>query len=250
MKLILKCAFALFLCFLLTTCGLMEFYFLPQVPQIDINDASLTGVELKLQNLTSVYADGYNVFYKIYISGYNHTGQTIPPQQYNLISTTLVQDYNAYVNLSDPSTTSALSNINTFTNRGFFELEYDFASGVDHYLIDGITTVISFHPTQYDNPVIIINNDPPVNLLRSSRWLPSSYQPPGVPLFLNTPELNAAENASSNINSDVSIASSLSAEETDRHAYVSMYVIAVGINPETIEFIYSKPTHVGIFKLP
>jgi len=251
MKLFLKCVFALFLCFFHTACGLLEFYYLPQVPDIDIRNYSLTGVDVRLQNLTASYADGYRIYYKIYISEYNHTGETIPPVQYNLISSVLVQDYNQFLNLSDPSTTSIMSNITTFTNRGFREMNYAFSGGVDSVLASNVNTVFRFliMPTANENPVIIINNGSPANLLRS-QMIGESIEPFGNLYFNNTPELNASYAGSiENINADVSV-TTIPDNALQRNAYVSMYIFATGYNYDTFEIVYSKPTHLGIFILP
>ncbi|MCL2229583.1 MAG: hypothetical protein FWC01_00645 [Treponema sp.] len=247
MKVFLKCIFAIILCFGLAACGLLEFYYLPQVQDIDILSSSLSGVELRLPSMSSIsFADGYIIVYKIYISDF--TGNSITPSQYHLVNSTLQSDYQNFLSLCNPTTTLTLSDLNTFSSRGFYLLEYDKPTGVTHYLNDNANTFISFHPTDYFNPVIIVNNDPPVSLLRYSGM--ESYLPANSLFFLNTSELNASySNEPVRINEDVFIPSS-GENLQPRNAFVLMYVIAIGYNYETFASIYSKPTHVGLFMLP
>jgi hypothetical protein len=53
--------------------------------------------------------------------------------------------------------------------------------------------------------------------------------------------------SSRNINVDVT---GQTGQSNQTYAYVSMYIIAVGYNNIDFQLIFSKPTHIGIFKLP
>ena len=64
--------------------------------------------------------------------------------------------------------------------------------------------------------------------------------------FRNSTELSDITKANSNINADVAVRSGIAIP----YAYVSMYIVAIGLNPVGFTQIYSKPTHISIFRLP
>jgi len=229
----------------LLTCGIEEYYYLPQVPEINIRTIFNTSATINLPSLDSYYyAQNYRIFYRIYISGHNESGTIDTPSIRNTISSTLASDFTAIEPNTDPTSTTAGTPANTlFTNRNYFELKLD---GVDiDNLLDenGGNVKISFPTIQGGIPVLSINDGPEIRLLRSNKLITPK---PADKYFQNTSELNDPLNANANNNADVVARSGLS----QRYAYVSMYIVASGTNPIAFTPIYSKPTHISVFRLP
>ena len=104
-------------------------------------------------------------------------------------------------------------------------------------------------------PYVRFRNGPPVNLLRFGELLTSPASDERY--FQNTEELSSYDLSSSHPdsnnfgeyygNKDVS---GLRDTPQEPHAYVSMYIVAVGYNNREFTRFFSKPTHISIFKLP
>ena len=217
---------------LFVSCGIEEYYYLPQIPEIAINrnfndDATLTIPQIPPE---FYYATGYKIFYRIYLSD-NHSGSW---ETMNTINNSLVSDYNAFLPLTDPTDLTSIISANTFSNRGYHELDYIFDDK------SGGTLRIHFPTLDYDIPIITLNGGASVPLLRSRALV--SPAPIGNLYFQNTPELSN-ENATSEINADVASGSG------DEYAYAAMYIVIVGNNPENFTRIFGKPTFINVFKL-
>jgi hypothetical protein len=130
--------------------------------------------------------------------------------------------------------TNSIINSRTFHNRRFFEL--DLAIGTS-----GGTIVFDFPSAPGSTPSVSINGGPAVNLKRSGNL---NLQDTHDFYFRNTERLNDV-NLTSN-NADVA-----SGQYNAGNAYVIMYIVAVGNNPEDFNLIVSsKPTFINLFKLP
>jgi len=230
----------------LSTCGIEEYYYLDQVPQTNIIVTLNTSATIILPALLSPYALNYSIYYRIYISDSNETAEINTPSLRTSISANLASDFNAiYPNTDPTSNTMGISADTLFKNRSYFMLALE---GIDiNNVLTKIGGVIDISfPTETGPsgfPTMSLNGGVPSNLYRSKdliRPLPANYR-----YFQNTSELSNFQNANSNINADVSIRSGLTG-----FAYVSMYIAAEGIDPTKFTRIYSKPTHIGIFKLP
>jgi len=236
--------------FFFTGCGLEEYYYLPQVPQTSITMSMNTNATIKLPSITALYARNYTIFYRIYISGFSTESSDV--SQYTSISSNLTSDYNSILPSTDPANTSANTSIlNTFKNRNYFELGFDNEDSAKLLPAEGGTLTIRFPTQDGDYPVAsldILNNNEEFRLCRSSELLSSQPRlPTGRPdlFFRNTPELSSFTNAISTVNADVAGRSGV-----QNHAYVSMYIVAEGYDNVNFTSIYSKPTHIGVFKLP
>jgi hypothetical protein len=221
-----------------TTCGIEEYYYLPQVPEINISTQFNTSAEIKLPSLSGYYyAQSYKIFYRIYISDLNTTSNDTP---LNNISSTLLNDYNYIYPNTDPTSISAGTPANTlFTSRNYYELEL-FQSDINNVLPTGGGNVrLSFPTTLGGFPVLSINNGPEIRLYRSGYFFTVNPNDEKR-YFRNTSEINVADYA------DLVPRTGLS----QTFAYVSMYVVASGVNPNMFTPIYSKPTHISVFKLP
>jgi hypothetical protein len=216
------------------SCGIEEYYFLPQVPETSIT-SSITNADINIPSIPNdpyFYANSYAIFYRIYAS--DHLTFSSSPSEFNLISPYLSSDYNYFLPITNPANMSATISANTFRSRNFFELEFEGIDTVNMLPKTGGRLNINF-PASLGYPTA--NG---VRLLRSNQLIaprPDMY-------FRYSLELAAAENANNNINADVTGLSGAI------YAYVAMYIVTVGTHPENFTRIYSKPTFISVFRLP
>jgi len=235
----LICGLCLTVSLFLITCGLEEVYYLPQVPQAYIRTTMNTGAIISLPTLSSTeyyYASNYKIFYRIYISSISHDGQ-IEEVLLSSVNPNLYNDYRIIYPNTDPTSTSSGTPANTlFSRLNYFELALNGADINKVLAINGGDITITFPTMQGNSPVM--NGYP---LYRSKDLIspiPDRY-------FRTSSDLNDPAKAIPNINADVS-----GLNDYQQYAYVSMYIVLAGINPETFTPIYSKPTLINIFKLP
>jgi hypothetical protein len=224
------------------SCGIPEHYYLPQIPEGYVTTVLNTEAIIYLPPISDdyYYAGNYAIFYRIYISNFLTESST----ELNQISPSLASDYSTYYQLTNPANTSSITSLSTFRNRNYFELEFEGVNTASILPKGGGTVRISFSTISWSYPVISINDGEAHVLRRSGQLI--SPEPRDDYSFRNTPELRFYENANTNINADVA---GRSGDEM-RYAYVSMYIVAVGTNPVNFTSIYSKPTHISVFKLP
>jgi len=226
----------------LFSCGIEEYYYLPQVPEI--TDTQLANsATIILPNISQYYyATNYSIFYRIYISGVTlPTIQTASER--NIINPELAADFNSLSNYTSPTGTSVTTS-NTFVTLKYYEIELDGEDILNIFTKNGGTLSILFPTMPGSYPTVSLNEGDEIRLRRSGRL--TSPRPEGDLFFRNTSELNDNANATAENNADVA------AGRTDiiqRNAYVSMYIVARG-NNEFFSPIYGKPTHINIFRLP
>lgn len=253
--------------FYFLTCGIDVNYYLPQVSQGNINRTANTEAEIILPRLSnnpdySSYSPSYSIFYRIYISNLPLTAE-IQQSDMSNINSTLSNDFSNFFSLTDPTNFSSLANSSTFRNRNYHELELENAS-LTNVLGNGGTFRLVFQPITGERPVIIDTGriDPETNaeytryLFRSSGSGNNNgiiFTPEPDRYFFYSPELVEETHypiVTGGNNNDVALRRNNSKEESDiGHAYVSMYVVAVGVAPD-FSRVLSKPTHIGVFKLP
>ncbi|MDR1836806.1 MAG: hypothetical protein LBQ89_04015 [Treponema sp.] len=230
------------------SCGIQESYYLPQVPDNNIRKIDNTAAVLNIPSINSYYfSRGYRIFYRIYISNFTTTASIISDTDRSNISPTLASDYNILWPVADPVNTTSITNANTFISRSYFELQLEGTNDISEVLTSaGGTVNIDFLQITGTHPVLTINGKS-YNLRRSTGEGTRTFSPvPEDRYFFSTPvELNAFENAVSDINGDVAGRSGES-----ENAYVSMYIVAWGSDPTSFNPVYSKPTHINIFRLP
>ncbi|MCL2271596.1 MAG: hypothetical protein FWC19_02160 [Treponema sp.] len=222
------------------TCGIEEYYYLPQVNEGDITLILNTEAIIDLPPIPDIYyfASGYIIFYRIYISTEYVTSSTAM----NQISSALVSDYNAFSQFTNPANTSSIISLNTFRNRNYFELEFYGGEIASILPKTGGTLYIRFPVVTGGYPIVTIDDGQEIQLRRSRKLI--SPQPIENLSFQNTYELRLPENSNININADVA------GHQDGQYAYVSMYIAAIGTNPSNFTPVYSKPTHIGVFILP
>jgi len=243
----LKTLVILVLCFFLLTCGIDEYYYLPQVPEVgitrEINTKADINIPSNLLNDVSHYAIGYVIFYKIYTSEKDNDNiEILRGDDYPRIKS----DYNVLFTYTDSTNATSIPSLTTFSGRGFYELELEKINIGTILSTNGGSFSINFQPITGVEPFIEYNGNKYI-LLRSNDN--GKFNPiPVDRYFFGSDDLKNEDNASQKsptINADVSGQSGI-----PQYAFVSMYIVAVGSNPRNFSKFYGKPTHISIFKLP
>ena len=224
------------------SCGIEEYYFLPQVPENNITSTLTDSATIMLPSITQYYyATNYSIFYRIYISDLSEA--SIQTSNLSRINSDLSRDYGLLSRYTDPTGTSVTTS-NTFETLRYYEIELDGEDVENIFTKNGGTLMIRFRYIPGSYPTVSLNNGIEINLRRSGQL--TSPRPQGDLSFRNTSELNDEANATAEINADVAGRTGI----TDRYAYVSMYIVARGYNSEIFSQIFGKPTHINIFRLP
>jgi len=239
MNFLFSCSFVclFFINIFLTSCGIEEYYFLPQLQELSgYNRVTTLNTEAEI-NIPPIpseyyYASGYIIFYRIYLSNADGGDQN----SLSIISSALLSDYNFFLPFTDLTNNTSITVSNTFSSRRYYELEYAIGTS-------GGNLKIRFPTSHGGYPTISLNDANVINLRRSSTLV--APRPVNDFSFRNTSELNNNTNATTAINADVSPSAS-----NTGHAYAAMYIVSVGQNPQTFTRVYSKPTFISVFKLP
>jgi len=237
------------LCFFLLTCGIDEYFYLPQLSQGRILYEFNTKAEIDIPSNffgQTYYATGYTIFYRIYVSNIDIeiTVNDIINKNPSLTNSSIYRDYYSLYSYTDPANTTSITSLTTFSSRGFYELELEDIDIKNTVLSkSGGTFTIQF-PTRPGEKPFIVYNGKEYSLLRSNDK--GSFNPKPDKYFRNSDDLKDYANATSTINADVSGQSNVNAQTI---VYASMYIVAVGQNPRNFTRLYSKPTHISIFKL-
>jgi len=243
----LKTTVILLLCFFLLTCGIDEYYYLPQVPEGGIfrqmNTKADINIPSNLLNGVSHYATGYVIYYKIYTSEIDNDNiEILRGDDYPRIKS----DYTGLFTYTDRTNATSIPSLTTFSNRGFYELELANINIGTVLSTNGGTFSINFQPITGVEPFIEFNGKNYI-LLRSNGG--GNFNPiPNDRYFFSSDDLKDYNNSSqknSTINADVS-----GQDGIPQHAFVSMYIVAVGSNPKNFSKFFGKATHISIFKLP
>jgi len=229
---------------LLTTCGLEEYYYLPQVPEINIETQFNTHAAINLPPINGYYyAQSYKIFYRIYISDFLTSSNET--SLYGNINSTLSSNFSYIFPNTDPTSTTSGTAANTLFNYcNYYELfikNNNKGDNVDSLLsTSGGNLSISFSTETGSYPKLTINNTD-YRLLRSEAFFTPNTNLDDKRYFRNIPGINVKDNADVVPRTDLS---------TQTQAYVSMYIVAFGTHPTNFTPIYSKPTHICVFKLP
>jgi len=229
----------LFVLFLLpvwfVSCGIEEHYYLPQSPENNIMRTLDTEARIVIPTVTdSYFFRYYQIFYKIYVTAADNAVIFDNPSTFR---GELLSDVSAIRPFTDPANTSASTGIERlFRDRGFHEMRFEGESNSTmmpqgqtlyiHFPTDGISRAIASRSPPTDT------NRPNIPLVRSiSNPMPDRF-------FINSEVLRTNTE-----NTDVSRAGG------SNNVYVSMYLVTVGFNSAQVRNIYSKPTHIHIFRL-
>ncbi|MDR2303188.1 MAG: hypothetical protein LBE10_01185 [Treponema sp.] len=239
--------FFILLVFLLSSCGIEDYYFLYSVPQGNIQVTLNNRAIIQLPSLSAeyYYFTNFTIFYRLYISGSQESGaiQT-SPASLSSINSYLSSDYLAIEPYTKSDTTVSATTGSLFKGRNFYKLELENAN-IDDILsseVMGQTLIIDF-PVTGVRPFLSIGGSSRT-LYRSTGE--GSFNPVPNRYFLNTSELNSSSNVSSTVNADVANKNDISGS---RFTYAAMYIVVTGIDSNFTP-IYSAPTFINIFALP
>ncbi|WP_461252396.1 hypothetical protein, partial [Treponema sp. R8-4-B8] len=100
----LKTPVILVSCLFLLTCGIDEYYYLPQLSEGRIVSQFNTNAEIDIppNSLSQYYASGYTIFYRIYISNLDITVTDIINKNPNITNSNIYRDYNYLYSYTDP----------------------------------------------------------------------------------------------------------------------------------------------------
>ena len=236
----------------LPACGIETYYYISQVSEGNIERRFNTEATVRLDPLSEEYASGYRIYYRIYISDLSTDADITESEQRREINSTLYYDYSAFYSFTDPTNYSSLPSTNTFSNRNYHELELE-GKNLNNLLSrdslkSRITFKLSFEQRPGLHPSFIVSpgtsNEEQYFLFRNNSNGDYDLEPDRY--FFFSFDLDNETNHTFDVNNDVA----KHGTGGTGFAYVSMYVVAIGANSMDFSTIYSKPTHIGIFKLP
>ena len=256
---LIRLPLAWFSFFLLTmqyvSCGLEEYYYLPSLQEaggnleVELNNKAT----IRLPNINTssggyYYFRHFAIFYRIYISGQNESGQIqTSGSALSNINASLASDYSAiYPSTDITSTTSNTAVGSLFRNRRYYELALENEDIKSRLSSPGGTLILEFPTNVGENPTLTLGGTSSV-LYRSNGE--GVFTPEPNRYFLNSPDLNKRENAVPLKNADVADNPSLN-ESAARYTYVSMYIVLEGIDERNFTPVYSRPAFIGILRLP
>lgn len=238
----------------LLSCGLEDIPYIDYIPDGNISDNTSARIWLPsssadgYENPPIGYFTRFDIYYRIYISGEQLSGEINTSALRSQINSSLNYDFEGLKGLTDKTNTSNIpSNLDTtFSNRKYFKLTLEDAN-IDSVLGRnslGQTLDIRFSPINGEIPVLTLNNGSPYTLRRAVSGPSLNFNPrPENRYFLNHVDLNNTANATNDINADVAT----NTPTNPAYTYVSMYIFAVG--KDYLSTVYSLPTHIGIFRL-
>jgi hypothetical protein len=208
---------------LFLSCGIDDYVYLDQVPQVNINVTLNTNATVSLPPPPSRdYFRYYSIYYRIYVSN-NLLEVAIGEGMLSTVNSYLYSDYSAIKPYTNPDTSTSTNVGTLFTNRKYYALDNQFGQG--------ILTI------NFGDATPSINGDP---ILRSS----TIYNPAPDRYFRNHADLYSTENGARNVDVQPSTGGS-----GPMYTYVAMYVVAVGVD-NNYSTIFSKPTFIAVFRLP
>jgi len=247
----------------LFSCGIDELIYLEPVESSYVTGVTSGYVRLP-DNNSNIYFQNYIIYYRIYTSNSRLT--SINPsntQELRNINPSLESDYNSLNSYITNENTSTSGMDTIFENRGYYHL-YTSTDKVNEIAMENLLSPQGYQDSQGNQVIPGITNGLQLNFDFNEPFLEpfmsmGIYNPSSIKLnlfrvsnkftvipdrlFFLSNDLTA--NVTGTINKDVQLISNADS----LYAYVSLYIIASGIN-NTFSSIYSRPRHIGIFLLP
>jgi hypothetical protein len=243
----------------LGSCGIETYKYLryvdPGIP-MQLN----TTVYIALPGGQPSYFRYFTIYYRIYISDLP-VPSMVDTGQMAQINPALYTDYNfflPYTNIESAVSPSAMGS--TFANRKYFPLELETVSIESILAITGGGIItLDFAANAQFKPSLILGDirletpSSPFARHQLSRHRSNANHPYDADnfYFVNSDDVNNSDHISSdssNTNQDVqNSAQSISGQ---KYTYVSMYILAYGLDDSNFTNIFSIPTFIGIFRLP
>jgi hypothetical protein len=242
------------------SCGLEDYIYLEPV---DIAYATgVTNATIVLPNNSSnSYFRFYTIFYRIYIGDQSPLSMMTSSDR-NLFNPTLASHYNTLEPYTTNDNVSPNAIGTVFSSLRYYPLYFslDKLNEIALYQILGTQNYGAISPPSAGDtislsftdstkgPFMTLSNAPgnEFYLFRSRDFTPHPDR-----LFFNTTGSSSITDASiitNSVNADVEPKSNI-IEANPKTTYVSMYILATGIDQNYTQ-IFSRPKHIGIFRLP
>ena len=220
------CCFSSLICVLLVSCGLESYVYLNPA---EVRSYTIFSAEITLPQQAADEFRNYIIYYRIYLSSLQL--ESSPQVQYNDINTMLFNDYRMLLRYEDDDNMAPASIDRVFKERKYYSLNpvnilNSKAGGIVQldFTTDSTSPLMLYYPL----PSSVLNG--PFELLRYDVSLTDRT-------FNNTKVLE-------NIAADIQ-----DSDTTRVFAYVSMYILAFGVD-SNYSPLYSRPKHIGVFRLP
>ena len=186
----------------------------------------------------------FAIFYRIYISDIYITATTT--DTFSTINPALQADFNALSRYIDSDTLFGTNMHNVFSGRSFRYLALEGAN-INNVMRAAVGETVVFDLSQSQQvPVMRIGPNEHVLLRATSHPGVGGFSPrPEHRRFINSLELRLPGYINLEFNADV----------VDRagdriFTYAAMFIVAVGMNPNTFTNVYSTPSLIHVFRLP
>jgi hypothetical protein len=259
-KTILFWPYVLYGVFLFVSCGIEDYVYLEPVEYVTTAGSTIAHITIP-DNTSNDNFRYYAIFYRIYISDRNIESITTSGQR-NIVNPALASHYNSInpYTINDNVSPSSIGTV--FSSLKYHQLFVQINTG--YYPMSQILTKSPVSPLQsIDNndiveivfanagPYLKINyNSPPGDsgelLLRRSDGFTAS---PDRTFFNSTGTGSLTDESTISESSNVDVEKNPGMTFPERHTYVSLYIAAAGID-SNFTAIYSRPKHVGVFRLP
>ena len=243
----------------LGTCGLEDYPFIYPVPQGNITQTLNYRAEVRVPNNNNGNPafSHFAVFYRIYVSDSLQPSTTT--ETFSAINTVLASNYNSVSGYID-SITQVNTNMDTFfrglggqgTGQG---VGYNYLAlneaNIDNVLSSSVlgSTIVFDFPLNASGgllPTMTIGANV-YTLQRSDNN--GTFTPRPDYNFVNNQDLYDPQYLNTQFNADVVDKTGIQPGVT-HYTYAAMFIVAVGSDTNTYNYIYSTPSLIGVFLLP
>ena len=224
-----------------SSCGLETYVYLNPVEIVNVS--GVTNAIITLPTGQDPSFRNYTIYYRIYLTDIFLPTFSGTSAERNNVNTQLASHFATLERYTSSDSVSPTSIDTVFSNLGYYSL-FVSPDGIRSLPLSSVLNTVSgsilLDFTDGNTPTLEFPAGAFYTLFRTSSITTEPDR-----LFAYTDSLANAP-ISSAINSDVQ---SKTGSGSTRYAYVSMYILASGIN-NTYAPLYSKPSHIGIFQLP
>jgi hypothetical protein len=195
-----------------------------------------------------MYFSHFAIFYRLYISDIYE--QSPSESNFSIINSTMNSDYNRVKPYIGNDSMGSSSIASLFSGMNYYTLAVEGELSIDSILSASSfnrTLVIDF--SQYPGSIPFIRYDTSNTQYRLQRSGGGGnfVLLPAHGYFTNSPELRNPDNISQqHINADITD----KANADRRYTYIAMYIVALGLDPQTYVQLYSSPAFAGVLCLP
>jgi hypothetical protein len=248
------------------SCGIEDYIYLRPVETAYAEDISRGRIIIP-DNSGNIYFRSYTIFYRIYISDFSFPSVTTASER-QTINPALASHYSTLepYTTNDKVSPNAIGSV--FNNLHYYPLylTLDRSNEIALYQLlgnqayggipsadspAGIGSTVHLDFTSPSNePFMKLDHDPALSTFYLFR--PGDFTSRPDRFFKNTNGTNQITDSSiisSMVNADVELNTANNLGITTKYTYVSMYILASGID-SNYTVIYSRPKHIGIFRLP